>query len=44
MTFHDQEIDSVPDDEKPIYWLQNGTYIPFKDEGYAHIANGKVKL
>ncbi|KAI8147283.1 hypothetical protein BJV82DRAFT_648107 [Fennellomyces sp. T-0311] len=44
VAFRDQGIDAIPEDQKPVYWLQNGTYVPFTTEDYARIANGKVKL
>ncbi|KAI8147282.1 hypothetical protein BJV82DRAFT_664529 [Fennellomyces sp. T-0311] len=44
MVFRDQGIDKVPQDEQPIYWLQNKTYVPFTNEDYVRISAGKVKL
>ncbi|KAI9260744.1 hypothetical protein BDA99DRAFT_560803 [Phascolomyces articulosus] len=44
MAFRDQGIDKVPENEQPIYWLKNKTYVPFTAEDYAQVAAGKHKL
>ncbi|KAI9260766.1 hypothetical protein BDA99DRAFT_560827 [Phascolomyces articulosus] len=43
-TFRDQGIDKVPENEQPIYWLKDKTYVPFTVEDYDQIAAGKHKL
>ncbi|KAI8147281.1 hypothetical protein BJV82DRAFT_709823 [Fennellomyces sp. T-0311] len=40
----EQGIDKVPEDQLPLYWLQNQTYVPFTAEDYARIVSGNVKL
>ena len=42
--FQEQGIEKVPENERPIYWLQNKTYVPFTTQDYADIAAGKHKL
>ncbi|KAI9260743.1 hypothetical protein BDA99DRAFT_513101 [Phascolomyces articulosus] len=44
VAFRNQGIDKIPEDEKPLYWVKNRTYVPFTDDDYARISTGKHKL
>ncbi|KAI9260767.1 hypothetical protein BDA99DRAFT_513160 [Phascolomyces articulosus] len=37
-------IDKVPENEQPIYWLKDKTYVPFTAKDYAQVVAGKHKL
>ena len=44
VAFRNQGIDKVPEDQKPLYWVKNQTYVPFTDDDYARLSAGKHKL
>lgn len=38
------DIEKVPADQQPLYWLRGDTYVPFRPEDYEQIKKGDVKL
>lgn len=38
------ELDKIPKDHQPIYWLRNKTYVPFTADDYTAIQNVQIKL
>lgn len=38
------DLDKIPADQQPIYWLKGKTYVPFTQEDYARLARGESSL
>ncbi|KAG2224636.1 hypothetical protein INT45_007881, partial [Circinella minor] len=44
VTFRNEGIDKVPEDQKPLYWAKNQTYTLFTDDDYARLSARRHKL
>ncbi|KAI9311162.1 hypothetical protein BX666DRAFT_1998515 [Dichotomocladium elegans] len=43
VALRDEGIDKIPENQ-PVFWLRNGTYVPFTKNDHAQIASGSAKI